>query len=176
MIDDMQEGATIEEALVLTLFDLTNQLSKLGEDVAASANLTTQQWMVLLQIAGDPNFPIPMYMPRREGSAGVLASDIALARGVSRASVSVLITQLMKLGLIRQEEEEGDRRRKRLFVTESGQQTIDALEEARRSANRELFVDLDDAERDALLASLRKCLGRLWSVGNAGILFAGQQS
>ena len=168
--------AAAEEELVLTLFDLTNQLSKLGEIVAAGAELTTQQWMILLQIAGDPNFPVPMFMPARDGVSGILASDIALARGVSRASISVLITQLLKRGLIRQEDEAGDRRRKRLFVTDSGRQTIDALEEARRSANRELFVDLDDAEREALLASLRKCLDRLWSASNAGVLFAGNRS
>ncbi|HNU09263.1 MAG TPA: MarR family transcriptional regulator [Pyrinomonadaceae bacterium] len=172
MIDDLKNGATIEEALVLTLLDLANQLNKLGEDVAANAGLTTQQWLVLLQIADDPNFPIPLYMPRRTQSAGTLASDIALARGVSRASVSVIVTQLMKLGLVRQEEEQGDRRHKRLFLTESGQQTIAALEEDRKKANRELFVDLDESELDALLVSLRKCLGRLWAVGNAGVLYA----
>ena len=158
----LQNGASVEETLVLTFFDLANQLSKLGEEVAAGAALTTQQWLVLLQIAGDPNFPLPAHLPERSNGAGIMGSEIALARGVSRASISVLVTQLLKRGLIRQEEEAGDRRRKRLFVTDDGRRIIDALDEARMNANRELFTDLDPAERQVLLGALRKCLGRLW--------------
>ena len=36
----LQNGASVEETLVLTFFDLANQLSKLGEEVAAGAALT----------------------------------------------------------------------------------------------------------------------------------------
>jgi len=46
---------------VLSVLDLSNQLGKLGEGLAAHAGLTTQQWLVLLQVAGDPNFhALPM--------------------------------------------------------------------------------------------------------------------
>jgi hypothetical protein len=49
--------ASVEESIVLTLFDLSNHLGKLGEGLAGRAGLTTQQWLLLLQVAGDPNFP-----------------------------------------------------------------------------------------------------------------------
>lgn len=156
------KAQAVEESLVLTLFDLTNRLSKLGEDVAAGAELTTQQWLVLLQVAGDPNFPAPSHLENRRSGTGIMASEIAAARGVSRASVSVLVSELLKRGLVRQEEEAGDRRRKRLFVTGDGWHTIESLEDARKSANRELFADLDPGERSDLLGALHKCLGRLW--------------
>lgn len=176
MKDTNGNDATVEETLVLTFFDIANLLSKLGEEVAGSAGLTTQQWLVLLQIAGDPNFPIPAHAPMRRSGVGVMASEIALERGVSRASVSVLISQLLKRGLIRQEEEAGDRRRKRLFLTNAGQETVESLDAARRLSNRELFADLGPEELEVLLDSLRKCLGRLWLAGNHGARSAGSAS
>jgi len=39
----------------MALFNLSNQLGKLGEGLAAQAGLTTQQWLGLLKVAGDPN-------------------------------------------------------------------------------------------------------------------------
>ena len=85
---------------MLAVLDLSNQLGKLGEGLAAHAGLTTQQWLVLLQVAGDPNFHVPdgRAVPAK---GGVLGSEIALARGVSRASVSTLVAQLLGKGLIR---------------------------------------------------------------------------
>ena len=69
-----------------------------GERLAAEAGLTTQQWIVLLQIAGDPNFP---GAPRRR-PVGVLPSEIAAARGVSRATVSAIVSALLERGLVEQ--------------------------------------------------------------------------
>ena len=39
-----------EESLILTLFDVANHLARNGEAMAAQEELTSQQWMVLLQI------------------------------------------------------------------------------------------------------------------------------
>ncbi len=141
----------------MALFNLSNQLGKLGEGLAARAGLTTQQWLVLLQVAGDPNFPVHHgQAARRRG--GVLASEIALARGVSRASVSTLIAQLAGKGLLRQESEAGDRRRKRLTMTAKGRATLARLDSGRRRANRSLLRELKVRERAVLLESLRACL------------------
>lgn len=141
----------------MALFNLSNQLGKLGEGLAAQAGLTTQQWLVLLQVAGDPNFHTsdPEPSPRR---SGVLGSEIALARGVSRASVSTLIAQLLSKGLIREKSEAHDRRRKRLSMTAKGRATLARLDSGRRAANRTLLRELDAGERRALLQALRSCL------------------
>ena len=96
----MNRGArltrSVEEGVVLALFDVANQLYKLGDAVAAGAGLTTQQWLLLLQVAGDPNFSRPSRSSVSD--ADPAGSSIARARGVSRANVSTLLSQLIAKG------------------------------------------------------------------------------
>lgn len=149
--------ASVEESIVLAVLDLSNQLGKLGEGLAGQAGLTTQQWLVLLQVAGDPNFHSPDGRPART-KGGVLGSEIALARGVSRASVSTLVAQLLARGLVKRQAEASDRRRKGLSVTAKGRAALARLEASRRRANRVLLAELSVPQRVALLRSLRACL------------------
>jgi len=158
---------TIEDSIVLTLFDISNELGKLGDGVASRAGLTTQQWLMLLQIAGDPNFAVPKDGPTRNGQ-GVMASEIARARGVSRANVSILVAQLLRMGLVSQAEQPDDRRRKHLAITSAGRSALADIESARHEANRNLFAGLTPTERRQLLRSLRACLERLWLVDRSG--------
>ena len=158
---------TVEDSIVLTLFDISNELGKLGEGVSSRAGLTTQQWLMLLQIAGDPNFAVPKDGPTRDGP-GIMASEIARARGVSRANVSILVAQLLRMGLVSQEEQPEDRRRKHLTVTSAGHRALADIESARHEANRNLFAGLAPTERRQLLRSLRACLERLWLVDRSG--------
>jgi DNA-binding MarR family transcriptional regulator len=163
---------SVEETIVLVFFDLANELGKLGEEIAARAGLTTQQWLVLLQVAGDPNFVGPD-TGLRSPARGVMASEIAEARGVSRANVSGLVCQLIRKGLVEQRAEPGDRRRKGLFVTTDGRAALASLEGVRRRANRALLADLSAGERRQLLGSLQRCLRRLWLAKDAGGFGAG---
>jgi DNA-binding MarR family transcriptional regulator len=149
--------ASVEESIVLAVLDLSNQLAKLGEGLAAHAGLTTQQWLVLLQVAGDPNFHAPDGRVARS-KGGVLGSEIALARGVSRASVSTLVAQLLGKGLVRQQPEAGDRRRKGLSISAKGRSALTRLDARRRRANRTLLGELGVKERAVLLHALRACL------------------
>ena len=158
---------TVEDSIVLSLLDVANELGRLGEEVAAKAGLTTQQWLVLLQVAGDPNFASPKGMATRS-RRGIMASEIAHARGVSRANVSALVAQLLRRGLIRQEEHPDDRRRKHLVVTDAGRKAVASILPSRSEANRNLLADLSSGERAALLRALRRCLDRLWLVDQAG--------
>jgi DNA-binding MarR family transcriptional regulator len=158
---------TTEDSIVLTLFDIANELGKLGDGVSSRAGLTTQQWLMLLQIAGDPNFAVPDDGTSRSGP-GIMASDIARARGVSRANVSILVAQLLRMGLVSQEEQPEDRRRKHLTVTDAGRTALADIESARRQANQNLFASLTPTERRQLLRSLRACLERLWLVDRSG--------
>jgi len=142
---------------VLAVLDLSNQLGKLGEGLAAHAGLTTQQWLVLLQVAGDPNFHAPNGRAA-PSTGGVLGSEITEARGVSRASVSTLVAQLLGKGLVRQQPETEDRRRKGLSITAKGRAALARLDASRRHANRVLLAELGGRERAALLRSLHACL------------------
>ncbi len=147
---------TVEESIVLALFDLTNLLTRKGEELARQSKLTTQQWMVLLHVVGDPNFTSGA--AAGDGRRGVLPSDIARARGVSRANVSVLVAGLLDRGFVRQIKDPTDGRRKRLVATAAGRRAVAAIEPARREANRRLLAGLSERQRATFLSALRGCL------------------
>ncbi len=151
---------SVEESLILTLLDLANHLTRNGERLAQKEGLTVQQWLLLLQIAGDPNFP-RLGAPSEPGSA-VLASAIAAARGVSRPTISALVSSLVRKGLISQSEEPGDRRQKMLRATEAGLAVLARIEPARRQANESLFARFDPSEVSLVLRVLRSCLDSVW--------------
>ncbi|HLL24466.1 MAG TPA: MarR family transcriptional regulator [Kofleriaceae bacterium] len=143
----------VEESIVLALFDLSNHLLRRGETLAATAGLTTQEWLVLLQVAKDPNFP-----RSSRTLAGVVASDIAANRSVSRANVSVITSRLKRRGLIREQRDEADRRLRYLSITAKGRKLVAMLEPSRRAANRRLLGPISAADRARFLRILRTCL------------------
>ncbi len=132
------------------------------------AGLTTQQWLVLLQIAGDPNFP----SSGPATGAPVLASDIARARGVTRASVSAVVAVLQERGLIHETADEADARRRRLTLSAAGAAALASVEPARRAANQRLLARLDRRQRERFLRYLKVCLDALWDVYEAEQLAA----
>lgn len=152
-----------EESFLLTLLDLANHLTRNGERLAQQEGLTAQQWLLLLQIAGDPNFP--RLGTQSEPGAAVLASNIATARGVSRPTISALVSSLVQKGLVSQSEKPGDRRRKALHATPAGLAALARIEPARHRANKELLAEFDPAEIVQALRILRSCLDSLWSAG-----------
>lgn len=154
-----------EDAFILTLLDLANHLTRNGERIARQEGLTAQQWLLLLQIAGDPNFP-RLGAPAEAGTA-VLASTIATARGVSRPTISALVSSLLQKGLVSQAEEPGDRRQKALRATPEGLEVLARIEPARRRANETLLAGFDPAEISLALRILRSCLDSLWSAGRS---------
>jgi DNA-binding MarR family transcriptional regulator len=150
-----------EESLILTLLDLANHLTRNGERLAREEGLTAQQWLLLLQIAGDPNFP--RLGASAEPGTAVLASNIATARGVSRPTISALVGSLVQKGLVSQVEDPGDRRQKALRATPDGLAILARIEPARRRANQELLSGFDRGEISQALQILRSCLDALWS-------------
>ncbi len=148
---------------MLALFDLANLLVRRGDRLAAVAELTTQEWLVLLQLAGDPNFP-------STGPAVAtppLASDIARARGVTRATVSAVVSSLKERGLVTMTPDPTDARRHRLAVTPAGAARIATIEPARQAANRRLLDRLDRKARVAFHQYLLSCLDVLWELHEA---------
>jgi DNA-binding MarR family transcriptional regulator len=152
-----------EESLILTLLDLANHLTRNGGRIAQQEGLTAQQWLLLLQIAGDPNFPRPGVSA--EAGTAVLASAIATARGVSRPTISALVGSLVERGLVSQAEEPGDRRQKALRATPKGLAALARIEPARRRANQALLAGFEAAEIALVLRVLRSCLDVLWAAG-----------
>jgi DNA-binding MarR family transcriptional regulator len=149
---------SLAESIVLTLLDLVSHLTKNGQELAGRSQLTVQQWLLLLQVAGDPNFP---GSGGRQPSPGLTVSEVARARGVARASVSALVSALLRRGLVEQTEEPRDRRHKYLEITDEGLTAIQRIEPERRRANERLFAPYSRGELESLLQLLRGCLDRL---------------
>jgi DNA-binding MarR family transcriptional regulator len=161
---NLKSEPLLEESVILMLFDVVNYMTKNSEVMAIEGGLTVQQWLVLLQIAGDPSFP-KTPLPPHNSESGVLASDIAMARGVSRANISTVVTALLHKRFVRQMEDPNDRRRKFLTITNKGMKALKQIEPVRSGLNDALFADFTEDEMTAALQFLRRCLERLWHLG-----------
>ncbi len=153
-MSDHKIQKTLEETLVFLLLNLANQMQRNGDGIADQVSLTTQQWLILLFIAGDPNIP---RMEELRSERGFLASEIAESLGVSRPNITVLVNSLIRKGLVEQGTDKEDRRRKRLRLTSKGWQTIHKMEPVRHRSNRALFTHVEETD----LLHLQRILGQL---------------
>lgn len=150
---------SMEESLVFLLLNLANQMQRNGDVIADQVSLTTQQWLILLFIGGDPNIP---RMEKMISDRGFLASEIAESLGVSRPNITVLVNSLIRKGLVEQVADPEDRRRKRLRLTGKGWQIIHKMEPIRRRFNRALFSRLDHEDLEELRRLLVHLLNRIY--------------
>ena len=149
---------TNEESIMLAIIELAAQMLKKASDITHIIGLTTQQWMILLYVQGNTNIP---YAKERLQEGGILASDIAEALNVSRANITKLLQILADKGLIRQDTDSKDKRRKVLILTRKGRDAIAKVAPLRENANRRLLYDFSEEEKEDLLAKVMHCLDRL---------------
>jgi DNA-binding MarR family transcriptional regulator len=157
-------GESLEETLVLTILELAATLSKRGDMISERVGITTQQWIVLLYIYGDPNIPLIGKMQREGGfvpNGGRMASEIADALNVSRANVTNMVNGLINKKLVYQEKDENDLRRRMLKLTPAGIHLIERIEPFRRKANIALFSVLKEKAMKEMLTGLKAMLQRL---------------
>ncbi len=148
---------SFEESIVLTLFDLVNHLTKSGERMSREIGLTVKEWILLLQVAGDPNFPAPDAADR----GSTTASTIAGTRGVSRAHISSLVAALVRKGMLQQIPGSQDRRWKHLRLTPAGAAALARIEPKRHRANQALFTGCSSEQLSGILEGLQDSLTRL---------------
>lgn len=150
----MEIEKLIEHTLVQHIIDLATSIKRNGSLVSLQIDLTTQQWMILLLLAGDPNHP---YMA--DGvPKNLMASDIANALGVSRPNITNLINSLVEKGLVLQTDDGFDRRKKQLDLTPAAFGMLGAIEPLRKDANRRLLGDFSEEEKELFLTFLQRCL------------------
>lgn len=150
--------AAAEGSAVLALVDLSGQLQRRGEAIARRAGVSTQQWLILLHIAGEPGLP---RLAQGHDKDGILASDIASIRGVTQANISRLLAGLIARGLVKQTGDATDARRRRLALTDRGRKALARVEPLRQRANELLLSDFTSAERAVFVRCLHRCLDRL---------------
>lgn len=149
---------TNEESIVLAILEVAAQVLKKGSDLTNTIGLTTQQWMVLLYVQGDTNIP---YAEERLQQGGILASDIAEALNVSRPNITNLLQILADKGLIAQDKDPKDKRRKILILTRKGRDAIAKVKPLRENVNRRLLDAFNNEEKEEFLDKLMHCLDRL---------------
>ena len=149
---------TTEESLVMAILELAGILNKRGMNVTVNTGITTQQWLVLLHLYGDPNIPQFKSKSPKGSKDGWLASEIAAALNVSRPYMTNVVNSLLEKDLIQSTSSPHDQRKKLLTLTQKGEEAIHFLQPHRQEANQHLFKGLTDAEREAVLEGLNKCL------------------
>jgi DNA-binding MarR family transcriptional regulator len=145
----------LDETLVMNILEFANQIKKKGDIVTQREGITTQQWLIMLLLGGDRNHP---YIEKGNHKRALMASEIADALGVSRPNITNILSSLIEKGLITQLEDENDRRRKRLTLTENATQMLERIEPLRRRANNKLFAHFSDDEKETILIFMKRCI------------------
>lgn len=83
-------------------------------------------------------------------------ADLMRAAMVTSGAMSICLNRLEKNGLIRRRVSETDRRVRKVSLTQTGRDKIDAALEIRISHVHELLNELDAGEMNDLIATLRK--------------------
>ncbi|MBU8538659.1 MarR family winged helix-turn-helix transcriptional regulator [Falsiroseomonas tokyonensis] len=94
-----------------------------------------------------------------EANPDIRQALLAEALRIKPSNLTVLLAALEQEGLIRRDEEEGNRRANRLRLTEAGRALLRQGEEAEAAAERQLAARLRPADRAALLTALRRIAG-----------------
>ena len=106
----------------------------------AELGLTTAQLRVLFLVRNDPGV-----------TAGALASRLS----VTPPTISGIVNRLVKLSLIRREDDESDRRLVRNHLTEQGEAACSRLERGSEIFTRRILVEMSHADLEAFVAGLR---------------------
>ncbi|MFS4467193.1 MarR family winged helix-turn-helix transcriptional regulator [Maribacter sp. 2210JD10-5] len=149
---------SIEESIVLSIFDLATQLKKIGDEVYQKVGLTTQQWLILLHLADNPNLP---FFKKEKHKKALMASELADSLNVSRANITNLINVLLEKNLIRQYEDEDDRRKKRLELTKDGIDLLNKTQPSRLAVIMFLTEGFNQEEKETFLRFLEACMNKI---------------
>jgi DNA-binding MarR family transcriptional regulator len=148
----------VEESLILTLIAIGERLKKRREDICKSLGVSTQQWLLLLHLANDPNIP---FLSKNKQKLPLMASEIANSLQVSRPNVTNMLNNLIEKELVQQVEDGNDRRRKRLMLTTKGDDLISELQPSRKFFNEQLFKHFSAQEKKQLLDLVERCMETL---------------
>jgi DNA-binding MarR family transcriptional regulator len=99
-----------------------------------------------------------LFQVYRIGCSGV--TDLGDDLGVTSSAASQLLDRLVQYGLIRRTEDPGDRRAKRILLTDKGLRVIQESIRARQGWVAELADTLSESEKEASIAALHILIDR----------------
>jgi DNA-binding MarR family transcriptional regulator len=145
----------LNASVVFHAIKLSETWKKNGDLITQNHGITTQQWLILLLLAKDPNI---MYFRDNPQEKPMMAKELAEAMNVSRANITNLLNVLLKKKLITQAEDGEDRRRKRLKLTQQGEKLLESLEQIRHKYNTRLFSKFSKEEKETFVGFIDTCL------------------
>jgi len=145
---------SLDASLLFSIIDLTSQIRLRGDLIYKFAGITTQQYVILLHLARDPNIP---FIQNGDFEEGMYASELADSLRISRPGITNLLKMLIQKDLVQQTEDSKDRRKKRLKLTAQSQQLISELEPIRREANAAFLSQFSDEEKTQFLNYIERC-------------------
>lgn len=137
----MAEAPTSElvESALGAISDALHMFDPLRFRAWAELGLTTAQLRVLFLTREQP---------------GVTAGALAQRLEVTPPTISGIVDRLVKLGLIRRDDDASDRRLVRNFLTEAGANACSRLERGVEVFTRRILVEMDRGELENLVAGL----------------------
>jgi DNA-binding MarR family transcriptional regulator len=144
-----------EESLLLRLILVGDRLKRRRDIISQNLGISTQQWLILLHVARDPNIP---FFDNHSHVKDLMPKEIAQTLGTSRPNVTVLVNGLIGKGLLSEEADTEDKRRKRLTLTPHGAQLLNDLQQKREELNSALFQDLSQEEMAQLISAIEKIM------------------
>ncbi len=142
-------------SLIFHVIKLSETIRKHGDVLTQQYGITTQQWLIMLLLAKDPNI---IYLKDNPQDKPMLAKELADAMNVSRANITNLLNVLLAKKLINQDADGADKRRKRLILTPEGERIILELEGPRNKRNQKLFSAFTKEEKDTFIAFIQTSL------------------
>jgi DNA-binding MarR family transcriptional regulator len=118
-------------------------------------------WAARLAAAGLPECTKPQYALLRSALArpGLDQATAGAYSGTDKSTVVSLVDRLERRGLLRRADDPGDRRKRRLFLTDAGRDFLAAAIPVVDQLSEELLARLSGAERETLVPALLKLAG-----------------
>lgn len=145
----------LDASVIFHIVKFSETWKRNGETITAKYRITTQQWLIMLLLAKDPNILYFRYISHKKP---MVAKEIADALDVSRANVTNLLNILIQKKLITQREDTADARRKRLLLTRSGINLINQMEKERACYNKKIFSGFAVSEKNRVNEFIDVCL------------------
>lgn len=130
--------------LIHQFIEIADRIRQIGDKVGKPEGITTQQWVILLHLAGDDNMT---YLQNNKQEKPLMAKELADALHTSRANITNLVNVLIRKKLVAQAADSIDRRRKRLKLTAEGQKVVRRLEKHRNQHNDWLLSGFEEREK-----------------------------
>ena len=88
-------------------------------------------------------------------SPGVTAGELANRLAVTPPTISGIVDRLVKLGFVRREDDESDRRLVRNYLSDDGEHACSRLERGADVFTRRIIVEMNHEDLEALIAGLK---------------------